>query len=205
MGKPILFDTISRAKFDGLSDDVKAKRNYQIKEEDGTISKHIAGLEGGSGGGVGDKYITMVSVDSSEFSGYKFYEGRHVCPELVNASLIYPLSSEPTNDETYELFDKIIKNNYNLTIGFDASSFEYNIGDTSPETLAIFDEGFLGKKAQMGYALRSTDALNIINGASGSDLSTDWYGSVIFYGDSPMGSAEGATAVYFENNEVTVN
>lgn len=46
MGKPILFDTISRSKFDGLDDAIKAKRNYQIKEENGSISKHIAGLEG---------------------------------------------------------------------------------------------------------------------------------------------------------------
>ena len=49
MGKPILFDTISRSKFDSLSDEIKAKKNYQIKEEDGKISKHIAGLEGGFG------------------------------------------------------------------------------------------------------------------------------------------------------------
>ena len=52
MGKPILFDTISRAKFDKLSDDIKAKKNYQIKEADGQVSKHIAGLEGGTGGGI---------------------------------------------------------------------------------------------------------------------------------------------------------
>lgn len=47
MAKPILFDTISREKFDTLSDEVKAKKNYQIKEVDGSITKHIGGLEGG--------------------------------------------------------------------------------------------------------------------------------------------------------------
>ena len=51
MGKPILFDTISRSKFNELSEDVKKRKNYQVKEPEGEVSKYISGLivEGGSG------------------------------------------------------------------------------------------------------------------------------------------------------------
>lgn len=50
MSKPILFDTISRAKFDALTDAQKSKKNYHIKEVDGTTKKYIGNLIGvGSG------------------------------------------------------------------------------------------------------------------------------------------------------------
>ena len=45
MAKPILFETIKRAKYDLLDAANKLKNNYLIKENDGTTTKHIGGLE----------------------------------------------------------------------------------------------------------------------------------------------------------------
>ena len=53
MGKPILFETISRAKFDALPEDKKVKKNYSIREADGTYKKYIGNLIGADSGTVG--------------------------------------------------------------------------------------------------------------------------------------------------------
>ena len=45
MAKPILFDTISRAKFETLDSDVKDKKNFLIKNTDGSLSKWIGNIE----------------------------------------------------------------------------------------------------------------------------------------------------------------
>lgn len=59
--KPILFETISRAKYDALSIEDKNKKNWQIKEPDGSVSKAIGNLEGGGSGGGADKFVVNFS------------------------------------------------------------------------------------------------------------------------------------------------
>ena len=48
MAKPILFTTISEAKYNALSDEDKLKKNWIVKKEDGTTNTAISNLEGGS-------------------------------------------------------------------------------------------------------------------------------------------------------------
>ena len=103
MGKPILFDSISRAKFDTLSDDVKKRKNYQIKEEDGSVSKHIGGLEGGSGG-AGIQYFNVISTVIDEDTKYVVDAS---CKDIADAGVFglnmpagIPIVEDGVDDET---------------------------------------------------------------------------------------------------------
>lgn len=69
MAKPILFTTISRNKYDALSDEDKSKKNYIIKEEDGSSSKAIGKLEGSGGDN-----IFIVEIEQVNSSGFRTKE-----------------------------------------------------------------------------------------------------------------------------------
>jgi hypothetical protein len=77
MGKPILFDTISRSKFEGLTDEQKAKKNFLIKNEDGSRSKWIGNIENGGGDTPtpsGSNFVVTYTENAGTYTADKTFE-----------------------------------------------------------------------------------------------------------------------------------
>ena len=70
MAKPILFETISRLKYEALDAAKKLKNNYLIKEDNGTTTKHIGGLE--TEGGSND-FVVIYTENDDAFTADKTF------------------------------------------------------------------------------------------------------------------------------------
>jgi hypothetical protein len=117
MGIVLLFDTVKRKYFDSLDDEKKKKRNFIIKEDDGSVSKYIANLEGAGGGSADQKIFELSAIWTGE-PDYTTYTRDYI--SINSAKEIKQYMKDNELNFCFHISDKIIASDVE-----GETSFEY--------------------------------------------------------------------------------